>query len=77
VIEIKNHQITDSYNYAKRIQGVLLGKSAHMPNPIKDFFVFYQPKDIVSGDFYFIKEFNNFTVIAAADCTGHGVPGAL
>ncbi len=77
VIEIKNHQITDSINYAKRIQGVLLGKSAHMPNPIKDFFVFYQPKDIVSGDFYFIKEFNNFTVIAAADCTGHGVPGAF
>lgn len=77
VIEIKNHQITDSINYAKRIQGVLLGKSAHMPNPVKDLFIFYQPKDIVSGDFYFIKEYNNFTVIAAADCTGHGVPGAF
>lgn len=77
LIEQKNTQITDSINYAKRIQGVLLGKSAALPKPVKDLFILYQPKDIVSGDFYFIKEYDNYTVIAAADCTGHGVPGAF
>jgi len=77
LIEQKNTQITDSINYAKRIQGVLLGKSSALPKPVKDLFIFYQPKDIVSGDFYFIKEYQNYTVIAAADCTGHGVPGAF
>ncbi|KAB2868656.1 MAG: SpoIIE family protein phosphatase [Bacteroidales bacterium] len=77
LIEQKNTQITDSINYAKRIQGVLLGKSSTLPKPVKDLFILYQPKDIVSGDFYFIKEYQNYTVIAAADCTGHGVPGAF
>jgi len=77
MIEQKNTQITDSINYAKRIQGVLLGKSSTLPKPVKDLFILYQPKDIVSGDFYFIKEYQNYTVIAAADCTGHGVPGAF
>ncbi|HPI44764.1 MAG TPA: hypothetical protein PLH91_06010, partial [Tenuifilaceae bacterium] len=77
LIEQKNTQITDSINYAKRIQGVLLGKSSVLPKPVKDLFILYQPKDIVSGDFYFIKEYQNYTVIAAADCTGHGVPGAF
>ena len=77
LIEQKNTQITDSINYAKRIQGVLLGKSSVLPKPVEDLFIFYQPKDIVSGDFYFIKEYQNYTVIAAADCTGHGVPGAF
>jgi len=77
LIEQKNTQITDSINYAKRIQGVLLGKSSTLPKPVKDLFILYQPKDIVSGDFYFIKEYQTYTVIAAADCTGHGVPGAF
>ncbi|MCB8964429.1 MAG: SpoIIE family protein phosphatase [Bacteroidales bacterium] len=77
VIEQKNTQITDSINYAKRIQSVLLGKSSGKPYPVKDLFVLLKPKDIVSGDFFFIKEYNEYTVIAAADCTGHGVPGAF
>ena len=77
LIEQKNTQITDSINYAKRIQGVLLGKSSALPKSVKDLFILYQPKDIVSGDFYFIKEYQSYTVVAAADCTGHGVPGAF
>jgi len=77
LIEQKNTQITDSINYAKRIQGVLLGKSSALPNPVNDIFILHQPKDIVSGDFYYIKEYPSYTVIAAADCTGHGVPGAF
>lgn len=77
VIEQKNTQITDSINYARKIQGALLAKSSSLVSPIKEFFIFYNPKDIVSGDFYYIKEFENYTVIAAADCTGHGVPGAF
>lgn len=77
LIEIKNKQITDSINYACRIQGALLGRSTSEQTQLKEHFIFYQPKDIVSGDFYYIKEIENYTVIAAADCTGHGVPGAF
>lgn len=77
IIERKNTLITDSINYAQRIQGVLLGKSTIMPKPIKEIFYYYQPKDIVSGDFYYIKELDNYVVAAVADCTGHGVPGAF
>lgn len=77
LIEFKNTQITDSINYAKRIQGALLGKLGSKPTDFNDLFIYYRPKDIVSGDFYYIKEIENYTIIAAADCTGHGVPGAF
>lgn len=77
LIEFKNSQITDSINYARRIQGALLGRSMDNIGCIKEHFIFYRPKDIVSGDFYYIKDTDEYTVIAASDCTGHGVPGAF
>ncbi len=77
IIEFKNTQITDSINYARRIQSALLGRSIENTGRIKEHFIFYRPKDIVSGDFYYIKDAGDFTVIAASDCTGHGVPGAF
>jgi serine phosphatase RsbU (regulator of sigma subunit) len=72
IIEHQHKEMTDSINYAKGIQ------EAIMP-AIKDdnVFVFYQPKDIVSGDFYWSFEKDDFKYYAVADCTGHGVPGAL
>ena len=77
IIEFKNKNLTDSINYAQKIQGVLLSKSMIIPKPINDIFFYYQPKDIVSGDFYYLKELDDFIVLAVADCTGHGVPGAF
>jgi len=71
IIEQKNKDITDSINYAAGIQQTIL------PQALKNAFVFFQPKDIVSGDFYWYKEINNRIYYAVADCTGHGVPGAL
>jgi phosphoserine phosphatase RsbU/P len=84
VIEAKNRNITDSIRYARRIQQAILPLPEKLANNLgkNDFFVYYQPKDIVSGDFYFLEEVNHASgartvFIAAADCTGHGVPGAL
>jgi len=77
VIEHKNKNLTDSISYAQRIQGALLGRSLNQIERIKEHFIYYKPKDIVSGDFYYIKDTADYTVIAAADCTGHGVPGAF
>lgn len=77
IIELKNKDITDSINYAERIQAALLPSEGRMREKIPDFFVLYQPKDIVSGDFYWFGNLGNKTIIAAADCTGHGVPGAF
>ncbi|MBX7182704.1 MAG: tetratricopeptide repeat protein [Bacteroidia bacterium] len=77
IIELKNKDITDSIQYAKLFQNALLPEkkefSSHLPNS----FVFYKPKDIVSGDFYWISEQKGKLVLVAADCTGHGVPGAF
>jgi serine phosphatase RsbU (regulator of sigma subunit)/tetratricopeptide (TPR) repeat protein len=73
----KNKNITDSINYAKRIQQAILPSKEEMDKYLKEYFIFYKPKDIVSGDFYFYAEQNGKVVIAVADCTGHGVPGAF
>ncbi len=70
-------QIIDSINYAKSLQTALLTEQNSIKKIIPDHFIFYKPKDIVSGDFYWAKKVNDYTVIAAADCTGHGVPGAF
>ncbi len=76
-VEEKQKEITDSINYAKRIQEAILPSfdfiKTHLPNS----FIYYQPKDIVAGDFYWAEKVNSDFFIAAADCTGHGVPGAL
>jgi serine phosphatase RsbU (regulator of sigma subunit) len=76
-IEFKNKEITDSINYAKRIQQAILPPVEQVYNALKDSFVLYKPKDVVSGDFYFFIEKGDEVIIAAADCTGHGVPGAF
>jgi ligand-binding sensor domain-containing protein/serine phosphatase RsbU (regulator of sigma subunit) len=72
-----NKNITDSITYAKRIQDAILPAHKRIRKHLKDFFILYKPKDIVSGDFYWFDHFNNKSMIAAVDCTGHGVPGAL
>ncbi|GAA5026887.1 hypothetical protein GCM10011506_12960 [Marivirga lumbricoides] len=77
LIEEKNKNITDSINYAKRIQNALLPFSERIAKSIPEHFIFYKPKDIVSGDFYWFKELKDKVVIAVADCTGHGIPGAF
>ncbi len=69
----KNKDITDSIQYAKRIQTAILPPDV----PFKDTFVLFKPKDIVSGDFYWLLEIDGKELIAAVDCTGHGVPGAF
>ncbi len=77
VIEEKNKDITDSINYAKRIQNALLPFTERISKTIPEHFIFYKPKDIVSGDFYWFKELDEKVIIAVADCTGHGIPGAF
>ena len=76
-LETRDKNLTDSLNYAQRIQEALLPSEEYFRNHFKDSFIFYKPKDIVSGDFYWIGEKGEKLFIGAADCTGHGVPGAL
>lgn len=76
-IEGKNKQITDSIIYAKRIQTAILPPENKISTILPDCFVLYLPKDIVSGDFYWLEERDDIKLFAAVDCTGHGVPGAF
>lgn len=76
-LENKNRDITDSLVYASYIQQSLLPSEAYFRKVLKDAFVFYSPKEIVSGDFYWVRESMDRIFIVAADCTGHGVPGAF
>ncbi|MBQ5403987.1 MAG: transporter substrate-binding domain-containing protein [Bacteroidales bacterium] len=77
--EIAHHQkeIMDSIYYAKRIQNAIMPKEDTISKILPEHFVLFRPRDIVSGDFYYFKHINNYAVIVAADCTGHGVPGAF
>jgi len=78
LIEQKQKEIVDSINYAKRIQGALLASDQLFDSHLKDYFLFFQPKDIVSGDFYWASPMANGNfVLVTADSTGHGVPGAM
>jgi len=77
IIEEKNKDITASINYAKRIQEAMLPEKELKNRLFPNAFVYYQPRDIVSGDFYWFAEKGNKKIIAAVDCTGHGVPGAF
>jgi serine phosphatase RsbU (regulator of sigma subunit) len=70
-------ELTDSMEYARHIQQALLGSSHTISGTGLRHFIFYKPKDIVSGDFYWFKQVKNYLYFAAADCTGHGVPGAF
>ena len=76
-LEFKNKNLTDSLIYAQRIQDALLPSEAYFRKHFRDSFIFFKPKDIVSGDFYWIGEKGDKIFVVAADCTGHGVPGAL
>lgn len=76
-VEEKNKNITDSINYAKRIQNAKLPKKDEILASLPQCFILFNPKDIVSGDFYFFHKKDETVFIAAADCTGHGVPGAF
>ena len=76
-IEEKNTELTDSINYAKRIQNALLPSANYLDKVLGNHFLIFKPKDIVSGDFYWVKEAENLLYFAVADCTGHGVPGAM
>lgn len=76
-IEVKNKHITDSIRYAKRIQNAILPPDSYVKQLLPNSFILYKPKDIVSGDFYWMTKKNNLVIYAAVDCTGHGVPGAF
>lgn len=77
IIEQKNKEITDSINYSKQIQRAILPFKSEMTRLLPDSFCYYLPKDVVSGDFYWISQRDGKVLVAAADCTGHGVPGAF
>ena len=82
-LEEKNEEIVSSIKYALRIQQAILPSQSHIDGILKESFIFYKPKDVVSGDFYFVEETtssksgNKLALFGAVDCTGHGVPGAF
>ncbi|MDX1653568.1 MAG: tetratricopeptide repeat protein [Brumimicrobium sp.] len=77
IVEHKNKEISDSIDYAKRIQDAILPSRHSLTENLKNGFVLFKPKDVVSGDFYWSESFGDKTYLAVADCTGHGVPGAM
>ncbi|MES2763590.1 MAG: SpoIIE family protein phosphatase [Bacteroidota bacterium] len=76
-VDVKNKEITDSINYAKRIQQSILTSDHYFQKHTADFFILFKPKDIVSGDFYWALDHEDRFIVMTADCTGHGVPGAM
>jgi len=76
IIEEKNKDITDSINYAQRIQNAILPATSILSKHFESF-IYYRPKDIVSGDFYWVKEVGDHVFFSVIDCSGHGVPGAF
>lgn len=77
LLEQKNKDITSSIEYAKNIQRALIPSPEKLGSFFRDSFVYFKPRDIVSGDFYWVEEFGDKVILACADCTGHGVPGAF
>lgn len=73
----QRRQLMASLKYASFIQRAVLPNQRYMENTLKDFFILHKPRDIISGDFYYCSRKEGYIVAAAADCTGHGVPGAL
>ncbi|MCB8964513.1 MAG: tetratricopeptide repeat protein [Bacteroidales bacterium] len=76
-IETSHRKITDSIVYASIIQSAMLPSVECIGNFFTDYFIYYKPRDVVSGDFYWFKEKNGSLILTVADCTGHGVPGSL
>src|SRR6185312_13719873 len=77
LVEEKNKEVLDSITYAKRLQDAILPPISVIQKYLPESFVLYKPKDIVAGDFYWMEKAGDTILIAAADCTGHGVPGAM
>ncbi|MBI5010366.1 MAG: tetratricopeptide repeat protein, partial [Bacteroidia bacterium] len=77
ITSAQKEEIIGSINYAERIQKAVLPPEAYITELINEHFIFYKPKEIVSGDFYWIKQINHYIILVCADCTGHGVPGAF
>lgn len=77
LLEVKNKEIVDSITYAKRIQSAILPPAKIVKECLKESFILYKPRNIVAGDFYWMEQIQNGIIFAAADCTGHGVPGAM
>lgn len=73
----QNEEILSSIQYAHRIQAAVLPPESYITELLNENFIIYKPKEIVSGDFYWIRQINNYIIVASADCTGHGVPGAF
>jgi serine phosphatase RsbU (regulator of sigma subunit) len=76
-IEKLNEEITASIKYAKRIQGAIMPNNDEIATILTDYFILFKPRDIVSGDFYWVDKTADKIIIMVADCTGHGVPGAF
>jgi serine phosphatase RsbU (regulator of sigma subunit) len=77
IIQEKNKDITDSINYSKHIQQAIIPSTIKIKSTLAESLIVFKPKDIVSGDFYFVERINNSVYLAVIDCTGHGVPGAM
>jgi serine phosphatase RsbU (regulator of sigma subunit)/Tfp pilus assembly protein PilF len=77
LVEEKQNEISDSINYAKRIQTSFLANEMEFKNHFKDYFILFKPKDVVSGDFYWATSIESKLFICVADSTGHGIPGAF
>lgn len=77
LIQHKNDEIMDSIRYAKRLQDAILPQRKEIKQSLQNHFIYFNPKDIVAGDFYWFEKVNHYTFFAVADCTGHGVPGAM
>ena len=77
LVDEKQKEILDSITYAKRLQEAILPREEFVKTLLPESFILYKPKDIVAGDFYWVEQKLDVILIAAADCTGHGVPGAI
>lgn len=77
IVELKNKEVLDSIAYAQHLQQTILPTNDQIANTFKKHLKFYLPKDIVSGDFYWLREVDKGVLFAVGDCTGHGVPGAM
>ncbi|MBU0764521.1 MAG: SpoIIE family protein phosphatase, partial [Bacteroidetes bacterium] len=76
-IEEIHEELTDSISYAERIQKAILPAGAFISEVVSEHFIMYRPRDVVSGDFYFVRKISRWLLAAVADCTGHGVPGGF
>jgi len=77
VIYHQKEALTDSIEYALKIQRAIIPQDKEVKKILNEYFIFYLPKDVVSGDYYWVDKINTYTIVSVADCTGHGVPGAF